>query len=308
VGVLCLGESIVDLVCERPVREFIEAEAFVPHCGGAIANAAVAAARCGAQVSLAGGAGGDAWGAWLEQRLKDEGIDLRWWSRIDGLATPVAFVVVDERGEPGFLVYGHGIEAAMKSVAGELEIAIEASSAVLLGSNTLVGGVERELSLRARHLALSNQTPLLVDVNLRSHRWSDIAIAVRLTRDLCDGALLVKVNRDESHKLTDEGDPAAAAEAIRSWGCEEVVVTLGADGALARGTVNVEVPGVPAKAIDTTGAGDVVTGVLVAALAAREFDPEAIADALPAAVATAARSTEGWGAIDALPESVSVFR
>jgi sugar/nucleoside kinase (ribokinase family) len=72
--------------------------------------------------------------------------------------------------------------------------------------------------------------------------------------------------------------------------------------------VNVEVPGVPAKAIDTTGAGDVVTGVLVAALAAREFDPEAIADALPAAVATAARSTEGWGAIDALPESVSVFR
>jgi sugar/nucleoside kinase (ribokinase family) len=306
VGVLCLGESIVDLVCERPVRDFAEAEAFVPHCGGAIANAAVVAARCGAEVSLAGGAGADAWGAWVEQRLRYEGIDLRWWSRIEGLATPLAFVVVDEHGDPDFLVYGQGIEAVMSSVADDLETAIASSTALLVGSNTLVGEAERDVTLRARDLALAAGKPFIVDVNLRAHRWANLALAVNLMRNLCDGALLVKVNRDESKTLTGEADPIAAAEAIRSWGCEEVVVTLGAEGALARGAVAGDAPGVAANAIDTTGAGDVVTGVLIAALAARGFDPKAIADALPAAVAAAAHSTEGWGAIDALPETVSV--
>jgi sugar/nucleoside kinase (ribokinase family) len=305
-SVLCLGESIVDLVCEQPVRDFAEARAFVPHSGGAIANAAVVAARCGAEVSLGGGAGADAWGAWLEQRLRAEGVDLRWWSRIEGLATPLAFVVVNERGEPEFVIYGHGIEVVMKSIADDLSTAVDSSSAVLLGSNTLVGEGEREVTRRARDLALSTGRPLVVDVNLRAHRWRDLAVAVELIRDLCEGALLVKVNRDESHTLTAEADPAAAAEQIRAWGCEEVVVTLGAEGALARGKADADVPGVPAEAIDTTGAGDVVTGVLLAALAAREFDPEAIADSLAGAVAVAARSTEGWGAIDALPESVTV--
>jgi fructokinase len=306
VGVLCLGESIVDLVCEQPVRDFGEAEAFVPHCGGAIANAAVVAARCGAQVSLGGGAGADGWGEWLEQRLRDEGVDLRWWSRIEGLATPLAFVIVDEEGEPDFLIYGHGIESVMKSLAPDLESAVESSSALVLGSNTLVGETEREVTLRARQLALSSGRPLVLDVNLRAHRWRDLAVAVALTRELCDGALLVKVNRAEAQTLTGDANPAAAAVAICSWGCDEVVVTLGAEGALARGEAGADVPGVPAEAIDATGAGDVVTGVLIAALAAREFDPQAVADALPSAVSVAAQSTEGWGAIDALPRSVPV--
>jgi fructokinase len=176
----------------------------------------------------------------------------------------------------------------------------------LLGSNTLVGDTEREITLTARDLALSSGRPVLVDVNLRLHRWPDVEVGLDLTRRLCDGALLVKVNRAESHTLTGEADPAAAAETICSWGCEEVVVTLGADGALARGRAVADAPGLAVNAIDTTGAGDVLTGILIAALAEREFDLKAIADALPAAVAFAARSTEGWGAIDSLPESVPI--
>jgi fructokinase len=256
-------------------------------------------------VSLGGGAGADAWGEWLGERLRDEGVDLRWWSRIGGLATPLAFVVVNERGEPEFLIYGQGIEAVMTSVAHDLENAVDSSSALLLGSNTLVGEAEREVTRKARDLALSMGRPLIVDVNLRAHRWRDLALAAELTRQLCGGARLAKVNRSESRTLTGEADPAAAAERICSWGCDEAVVTLGAEGAIARGKADADVPGVDVDTIDTTGAGDVVTGVLIAALAEREFDAKAIADALPAAVAVAARSTEGWGAIDALPESVA---
>ncbi|MDX6668634.1 MAG: fructokinase, partial [Solirubrobacteraceae bacterium] len=56
---LCLGEAIVDLVCEHPVADLAEADSFVPHLGGAVANVAVGAARCGAEVALAGGTGDD---------------------------------------------------------------------------------------------------------------------------------------------------------------------------------------------------------------------------------------------------------
>src|SRR4051794_41852209 len=67
-AVLCLGEALVDLVCERPVGSLAEADAFVPHPGGAMANVAVTAARFGASVALAGGAGAGAFGGGLRDR------------------------------------------------------------------------------------------------------------------------------------------------------------------------------------------------------------------------------------------------
>jgi sugar/nucleoside kinase (ribokinase family) len=303
VTVLCLGEAIVDLVCEQPVGDLAEARAFVPHCGGAVANAAVVAARCGADVSLAGGVGDDAWGRWLEERLGQAGVDLRWFNRIPGLATPVAFVVVNDQGEPTFNVYGHGIEAGVESLADDLEQALSSARALVLGSNTLVGETERRLSFEGRRLALEQGKAFVFDPNLRLHRWPDLAEAAALARKLCADALLVKVNREEAHFIAGDGagDPSAAAEAICALGAAVTVVTLGADGALARGRVRADAPGIPARVVDATGAGDVVTGVLVAALAAADFEAAAIAEALPMALAAASRSTEGWGAVDSLP-------
>jgi fructokinase len=297
VSVLFLGEAIVDLVCEQPVRAVTDAPAFVPHCGGAVANAAIAAARYGADVALAGGVGDDAWGGWLEDQLHEAGVGLRWFNRIDSLATAVAFVVVDERGEPTFNVYGHGIEAGVETVAPQLDEAVGSAQAVSLGSNTLVGHDEKRISLEARSLALEQGKHFVFDPNLRMHRWPDKAYARELMRETCDGALLVKVNREEAAFITGEDDSEQSADAICALGASVAVVTLGADGALARGRARANVSGVPARVVDATGAGDVVTGVLVAALAAADFDPEVIAQALPEAVVAASRSTESWGAV-----------
>jgi sugar/nucleoside kinase (ribokinase family) len=43
---LCLGEALVDLMCERPVSGLAQADAFVPHFGGAVANVAVFVSAC----------------------------------------------------------------------------------------------------------------------------------------------------------------------------------------------------------------------------------------------------------------------
>jgi fructokinase len=206
-----MGEAIVDLVCERPVGDLAEADAFVPHCGGAVANAAVVASRCGAGVCLAGGVGDDAWGRWLAARLAAEGIDLRWLSHVRELATPLAFVVVNDRGEPSFNVYGHGIEAGIESFGPRLEEAVDLCTAVLVGSNTLVGEGEREVTLRARELARRLGKPLVFDPNLRAHRWTDPDLERSLTRRFCDGALLVKVNADTGSGPPSRWSPSGPA-------------------------------------------------------------------------------------------------
>ena len=81
-------------------------------------------------------------------------------------------------------------------------------------------------------------------------------------------------------------------------GAASVVVTLGPDGALLRGAGgSLDVPGVPASPVDTTGAGDAVSGTLLARLAAARFDPSVLPDALTEGVIAAARVTERYGAI-----------
>jgi fructokinase len=298
---LCLGEAIIDLFCERPVAGLDEADSFVPHCGGAVANAAATAARCGAEASLAGGVGDDAWGDWLEERLRSQGVGLRWLARMPGFPTPLAFVLVNEAAEPDFIVYGEGIEAGILSLEEELEEAIASHDAVLFGSNTLLGERERALTLRAREVALAAGKHVLFDPNLRMRRWRNRSEPVEMTAAALEGTTLLKVNRGEAELLSGLADPAEAAERLVEMGARLVAVTLGPDGALLRGAANAEAPGVPAEAVDTTGAGDVVTGVLTAALSNSGFSPQAAADALGPAMAAAASATEGWGALDSLP-------
>jgi sugar/nucleoside kinase (ribokinase family) len=295
---LCIGESLVDLICERPVDSFAEADAFVPHLGGAPTNVAVTAVRHGARVALAGGAGDDAWGRWLEARLRHEGVDLRFWRLLPGEETAVAFAVLDRDAVPEFLIYGDGIRAAMLALEPVLAEAVSASSAIVVGSNTMVGAGERQVTLRARELALAAGAHVLFDWNLRPHRWPDARAAIEVARSVCEGALLVKLNADEALLLTGERDPARAAEAVTALGCRLALVTLGAEGALLRGECKADAPGAPAAVVDTTGAGDALLGVVLAALVSSGYDPAAAGASLPAAVASAARTTEHFGAVE----------
>jgi fructokinase len=294
---LCLGEAIVDLVCERPVAGIADADRFTPHFGGAVANAAVAASRNGGTVALAGGAGRDQWGQWLHDRLAAESVDLRWFKLVEGLRTPIAFVTVDEGGEPDFAIYGEGIEATVEAVGPELMKAVDKSAGLFFSSNTLVGKAERDLTMQAREQALRNGRAVCFDPNLRLPRWPTTEDAIAAARECVPHATLVRTNRVEAELLTDLVDPVEAAESLVAMGARAAVVTRGADGAVLRGAATADVPGVHARVVNTTGAGDVLTGTLLAALQRARFEPDALAEALPRAVEESARATERWGAL-----------
>ena len=98
--VVCLGEALVDFVCERPVASLGDADFFVPRPGGSLPNIAVAASRFGAVVEMLGGAGDDEWGRWLRERIADEGVGVERFVLMPGAGTSHAFVSVDADREP----------------------------------------------------------------------------------------------------------------------------------------------------------------------------------------------------------------
>jgi sugar/nucleoside kinase (ribokinase family) len=294
--IVCLGEAIVDLVCERELAEPGEADQFVPHPGGALANVAVAARRAGAEAALLGGVGDDAWGVWLREKLWQERVEVEWMETIEDLATPVAFVTFNWEREPSFALYGEGIAPAMRAAAPHLPEAIGKATALVIGSNTLVGEPERELTLRARRAARDAEVPLLFDPNLRPNRWRDMDRAARLCREVLDGAFLVRANEWEARELTGESDPAAAASSLCALGATLGVVTIGRQGAVMRGASNGEQDSPKVEVVSPLGAGDAFMGALAAGIAAVDWDASRAAEALEVAVDAGARACTGWGA------------
>jgi fructokinase len=293
-----LGEVVVDLVCERPVHELGQADAFVPHFGGAPGNVAIVAARAGASMALAGGAGDDPWGRWLRDRLAAEEVDVSRFELVPGAPTPLALITVDASGEAHYNIYGDTIESVMRALADRIEPAVDGAAALYLSSNTLVGEHERAVTMRARDRALELERQVIFDPNLRLARWRSHADAAASCNACVPGALLVRCTEAEATLMTGEYDPERAATALLKAGARLVAITLGSHGAILRGEERADALGHQVAVRSTIGAGDAVTGTLLARLAATDFYPAAAAAGLRDAVAAGAAACGRWGALD----------
>lgn len=295
-AILCMGEAIVDLICEKRLADPVEADEFRPHPGGALANVAVAVARAGGKTALLSGLGDDAWGRWMRTRLVDEGVDARWIATVEGRPTPLAVVTFDQDGEPAFQVYGEGIEGMMLAAGEQLDEALAASEAFIFGSNTLVGEDERDLTMRARDTAVEWGLPVLFDPNLRPTRWASVEEAAEHCRRACLGVFLIKATHLEGELLTGHTDPVKAAEALCGFGARIAVVTMGAEGAVMRGAAAGDVNAPTVDVVAPMGAGDAFMGALAASLAARNWEPGRAEEALETASLAGAAACTSWGA------------
>jgi sugar/nucleoside kinase (ribokinase family) len=298
-SILVIGETVVDLIRKAPPSEQPEAECFCPHSGGTGANVAIAAARLGARVALASGVGNDNWGQWLTQRLRAEGVSLKWFERAARVSTPVSLVTVDSAGEPSLRMYGEDIRRTIETLEHRFPMAVSACDCLYLASNTLVGERERRITLAARQQAVEEGKAVVFDANLRLDRWENRSDAISVCLTALRGTTLVKCNHAEAALLTGEQDAQRAGDALVRAGAASAVVTLGPEGACLRGPRNRDMPGVQARVVSTLGAGDTLVGVLLARLALGGFDQTVLPDALPEAVRTAAATTERWGAVSA---------
>lgn len=254
------GQALVDVVLEvpdLPVRGAnVNAATYTRYAGGAV-SILVAAARTGAPAVHAGAVGTGPNGDLLREAMAREGIELA-SPPVPGKDTGICVVLVEPTAERTF-VTTYGAER-------EISVDLLATSEPRPGDLVCLTGYSLYPPTRDPLLAWLEALPEGVDVVLDPG-----AALADLPREHGARALgLTDVwtsNAQEAQELTGVRDPFAACAAVAEHLPDGAVVVVrdGADGCYVRVEGETTyVAGYPQVPVDTNGAGDAHTGVLLA--------------------------------------------
>ena len=269
--VVVIGSLNMDLVTRAPRLpkggETLIGQSFTTVSGGKGANQAVAAARLGAQVSMIGCVGNDAYGEALRGALLAERIDCRAVSTVDG-SSGVALIVVDDSSQNSIVIVPGANGALTAETIDRFDLVIRAADVLICQLEVPDASVGHALK-RGRELGktvILNPAP--ASRPLPSDWYASIDYLIP--------------NESEASALSglsvDSLDTAqAAATRLIALGAGKVIITLGAQGSLfADGQRFEHFPAPVVKAVDTTAAGDTFVGGFAAALAAGNDEAQAI--------------------------------
>lgn len=265
-ALLVVGDVVTDIVARHrgPLAPGTDTAATIRRLpGGAGANVACwAASRGGGEVRLLGRVGADAVRR-HERELAARGV--RPLLVVDEQAptgTVICLVDAEAEGERTFLTDSG---ASLRLEPGDWSDALlDGVTRVHLSGYLLFTETSREFVAVAMKAARARGVPVSLDP-------ASAGFLTQLGADrflsLVEGVDVLLPSRDEACLLTGLAD-AAEASAWLSRRVPLVVTKLGTRGALlARsGAVYARIPAVPARARDTTGAGDAFTGAFLAAL------------------------------------------
>jgi len=274
--------------------------------GGKGANQAVAMARLGASVTMAGRIGRDPFGTQLLQALQADGIDTSLVAVDERESSGVALIFLASNGENAIVV-APGANARV----GEDVEQIQHILATLPNARALVLQLEIPLETVKTLVAAGHQAGVPVILNLAPAQ----ALPLETLRQLD----VLIVNETEACFLRDElagksgatiknlSEASLMAMNLHSWGISKVMITLGAQGAMLAYQGNtVHMPAPAVQAVDTTAAGDCFVGAFTVALT----EGMEISHALRFAVDASALKVTKFGAQSGLPTraEVEVFR
>ncbi|MBI0433680.1 ribokinase [Roseomonas sp. KE0001] len=252
-----VGSNMVDLVTyidRMPAAgETLAAPSFSMGHGGKGANQAVAAARLGGEVLLVSRVGDDLFGGGTIRNLRDIGVDVTHVRAVPGAQSGVAPIFVEPSGENRILIVKGANEHLLPADVDAAAADLATCGLILLQLEIPLETVYHVIDWAAARgiPVLLNPAPAVPDLDV--------------SRIL--GATFLAPNQTELGILS--GLPAetreqaeAAARTLVARGVRQVIVTLGAEGALlvtAEGPAR-HVPAVPVRPVDTSGAGDAFLG------------------------------------------------
>ncbi|MDP1796656.1 MAG: ribokinase [Planctomycetaceae bacterium] len=271
--VVVVGSINMDLVARVPrlprPGETVSgiALAYIP--GGKGANQAVAAARLGAQVTMCGRLGDDAFATALRESLTEAGVDLSSVRTTPGMSSGVAWIGVDDEGTNSITVMAGANGSVTIDDVQHWDDLIRQADVVI---------VQGEIPLPAIEAVLAQAKRAGVKTVF------DVApVPTEPLPAACWQADILSPNQTECEQLTglpvDSWSTAEAATlALHQMGANIVVLKMGALGALVHepGQTAVRVPAFEIEALDTTAAGDAFTAALAVAWAGGATLPDAI--------------------------------
>jgi ribokinase len=258
---------------------------FERHGGGKGANQAVAAARLGARVGMIGAVGADGAGSDSLEELEREHVDVSNVVSLEGVATGVALIMVDERGENQIAVASGAndrVDSEMVEAALD-DVELAESGVCLVGFELGDSAVEAA----ARWANSLGHTIVL-----------DPAPARPILASIAGCHPIMTPNEGEARELTGEPETLEAARALARLTDGAVLVTLGSEGVLGvdHGDAFVASP-YRVPVVDTTGAGDAFTGGVAVGLAGGL----SLAESVDLGQAAAAMSAQHEGARTGMP-------
>lgn len=286
--ILLFGSSNTDLVlsCQRlpqPGETLLGGE-FQRHHGGKGANQAVAAARAGAAVVFVGARGSDDFGRATAAALRREKINLRHFRIHPHLPSGIALILLGGASRENLIAVAR---SANDSLTPKMVQAVRSEFScadVVVAQLEIPLAAVREIARQAR----AADVPFLLNP----------APARTLPPALLRQVHTLTPNEHEAALLTGESDPARAGAALLRAGCHQMVITLGARGALLVDADGAKIfPAPKVRPVDTVGAGDCFTGWLATGLGAGL----PIGEAIPRALRAASLSVTRAGAQASLP-------
>ena len=268
--------------------------------GGKGANQAVAMARLGAPVAMAGRVGYDPFGERLLSSLRSDNVD-------------TGLIVVDQEE-------ASGVAFIFLAPDGNNAIVVAGGANMRVGQDSVQSSTIFEAIAQAQALVLQLEIPLetVILFIAAAHKGGvpvvlNLAPGQPLSKEVLRQLEVLIVNETEASLLSGQRlesleDAHIVATVLHEQGIPKVVITLGSQGALlatsdGSGKTRIIYQSAPVlQVIDTTAAGDCFVGALTVALTEGQ-SPE---DALRFAVYASALKVTKFGAQSGLPTRAEV--
>lgn len=282
--IIVFGSLNLDFVVvtpERPgVGRTVLGTEFRTYPGGKGANQAVAAARSGGRVAMAGRVGDDVFSGFLKKSLAEAGVDLELVKETPGTTTGSAFITVDKSGDNSIVVVpGANFLCSREDVDAIVPYMKEARILML----------QLEIPLDTVVYAARIGKSMGLTVML------DPAPPCSLPGELVRSCDIITPNEHEAsfltgREVTDIRSARLAASDLLAMGARCAIVKIGKDGVLvARDNQFHYIPGHKVDVVDTTAAGDTFSGAMATGICQGMTIPEAARFANAAAAISVTR-------------------
>lgn len=305
-NVIVVGAINTDLVITTPSLpvpgETVSGSNLQTFGGGKGANAAVAASRAGANVTLIGAVGNDEYGKYALDLLRNEGVNVSNVAILENETSGIALITVDTAGE-NQIVLSPGANGLISAeyIRDKLTELLPSADIVLVSTEIPFEAIATAIEMTSDFGVRCVLNPAPVIPGLKDLLvFGPILTPNEIELDeLANNILGVSKSEQRSEKVFDN------LRTLNKKTEAAVVATLGAEGS-ALLIPGGEVEQIPCylntNVIDTTGAGDTFNGVFVAQLAAGE----ALITAVNTAVIAASLSVSAAGAREGMPDTDAI--
>jgi 2-dehydro-3-deoxygluconokinase len=253
--VATVGETMA-MMRSRDIGSLRHVSELVLGIGGAESNVAIGLRRLGIDVTWLGRVGDDPLGERVTREIRAEGVDVR--AVVDTQA-PTGLMLKERSSASSTAVFYYRAGSAGSRLQpddmppGWIE---NADVVHVSGITALLSDSARDCVLTAISRAQAAGVQVSFDVNYRS-TLAPVDVAGPLLRKIAENADIVFGGPEELKLLYPDSEPAEAAQRLVHGGRGEVVLKMGADGAVVYSSdAVVEGAGFTVDVVDTVGAGD----------------------------------------------------